>query len=68
MAHNPRQKQEASACQAALGAAWSSAIDAEPELFSFIEGYYNPQTLHSRNGYRCPNGAEADWRLRSLAA
>jgi putative transposase len=52
----------------ATGVAWRLAADAEPELFSFIEGYYNATRLHSRNGYRCPNETEADWRLRSLAA
>jgi transposase InsO family protein len=48
------------------GAAWPA--DAEPELFTFIEGYYNARRLHSRNDYRSPNEAETDWRLRALAA
>jgi putative transposase len=45
-----------------------SAQDAEPELFDFIEGYYNARRLHSTNGYRSPNRAEADWRFLALAA
>ena len=51
-----------------LGAAWRTAEDAEPELFSFIEGYYNANRLHSRNDYRTPNETEADWRIRARAA
>jgi putative transposase len=50
------------------GAALRTATDAEPELFSFIETYYNSERLHSRNGYRSPNEVEADWRAGSLAA
>ena len=50
------------------GAAWRSAADAEPELFTFIEGYYNARRLHSRNRYRSPNETESDWRSRGLAA
>jgi transposase InsO family protein len=34
----------------------------------FIEGYYNARRLHSRNEYRSPNEAEADWRRGKLAA
>ena len=49
-------------------AALRSAQDAEPELFDFIEGYYNARRLHSTNGYRSPNRAEADWRFLALAA
>jgi transposase InsO family protein len=45
-----------------------SAQDAEPELFNFIEGYYNARRLHSTNGYRSPNRTETDWRLEALAA
>jgi len=49
------------------GAAWRSSSDAEPELFTFIEGYYNARRLHSRNDYRSPNetkptGACGRWR------
>ncbi len=50
------------------GVAWRSAADAEPELHAFIEGYYNSRRLHSRNEYRSPNEAEADWRRGGLAA
>jgi putative transposase len=50
------------------GVAWRSATDAEPELFTFIEGYYNARRLHSSNDYRSPNETEADWRSRALAA
>ena len=50
------------------GVAWRSAADAEPELHTFIEGYYNSRRLHSRNEYRSPNEAEADWRRGGLAA
>jgi len=52
----------------ALSAAWRTAADAEPELHQFIEGYYNARRLHSRNEYRSPNEAEADWRRGKLAA
>ena len=52
----------------APGTAWCSADDAAPELFAFIEGYYNAKRLHSRNGYTCPNEAEADWRRQRRAA
>ena len=52
----------------APGAAWRTAADAEPELHQFIEGYYNARRLHSRNQYRSPNEAEADWRRGKLAA
>src|SRR2546428_13872464 len=52
----------------APGAAWRSAADAEPELHQFIEGYYNARRLRSRNEYRSPNEAEADWRRGKLAA
>ena len=52
----------------APGVAWRSADDAGPELHEFIEGYYNARRLHSRNEYRSPNEAEADWRRQPLAA
>jgi len=47
---------------------WRTVQDAEPEMFTFIETYYNARRLHSRNGYRSPNETESDWRLRALAA
>jgi transposase InsO family protein len=47
---------------------WRAADEAEPELYSFVEAYYNSARLHSYNDYRCPNEAEADWRGRELAA
>lgn len=50
------------------GAAWRWAADAAPELFSFIETYYNARRLHSRNDYRSPNATEAKWRSGALAA
>ena len=52
----------------APGAAWRAAADAEAELHEFIEAYYNARRLHSRNDYRSPNEAEADWRRGELAA
>ena len=42
--------------------------DAEHELFSFIEGYYNQIRLHSHNDYRPPNEVEANLRNGALAA
>jgi transposase InsO family protein len=48
--------------------AWRTTQDAEPELYSFIESYYNARRLHSRNGYRSPNETESDWRSQALAA
>ena len=47
---------------------WRTVQDAAPELFTFIEGYYNARRLHSRNGYRSPNETESDWRSLALAA
>lgn len=52
----------------APGAAWRTAVDAEPELHQFIETYYNAKRLHSSNDYRSPNEAESDWRRQPLAA
>ncbi len=49
-------------------ATWRSANDGEPELFAFIEAYYNGRRLHSYNDYRSPNEAEADWRGEAFAA
>ena len=49
-------------------ATWRTVKDAGPELFEFIESYYNARRLHSRNGYRSPNETESDWRLHALAA
>jgi len=47
---------------------WRTVQDAEPEMFTFIETYYNARRLHSRNGYRSPNETESDWRSQALAA
>jgi hypothetical protein len=47
---------------------WRHCHDAAPELFFFIEAYYNCQRLHSRNGYRSPNETEADWHCHALSA
>ena len=47
---------------------WRTVADAHPELFTFIESYYNARRLHSHNGYRPPNEVEADWRRQPLAA
>jgi transposase InsO family protein len=47
---------------------WRTVEDAAPELFTFIESYYNARRLHSRNGYRSPNETESDWRSQALAA
>lgn len=47
---------------------WRTLEDAAPELFAFIESYYNARRLHSRNGYRSPNETESDWRSQALAA
>ena len=47
---------------------WRYVTDADPELFTFIEKYYNQTRLHSHNDYRPPNEAEADLRNGALAA
>ena len=47
---------------------WRWLADAEPEIFRFIEGYYNQTRLRSHNGYRSPNEAEADLCNGALAA
>jgi len=49
-------------------ATWRTAEDARPELFSFVESYYNGKRLHSTNNYRSPNETEAEWRSGALAA
>jgi transposase InsO family protein len=49
-------------------ATWRRAAEAEPELFEFIEAYYNARRLHSTNDYRSPNETEATWRYEALAA
>ena len=49
-------------------ATWRIAEDVQPEMFTFIESYYNARRLHSHNGYRPPNEVEADWRRQPLAA
>ena len=49
-------------------ATWRYVTDAEPEMFTFIERYYNQTRLHSHNGYRTPNETEADLRNGALAA
>ena len=47
---------------------WRYVADGAPEIFSFIERYYNQTRLHSHNGYRTPNETEADLRNGALAA
>ena len=49
-------------------ATWRTAADAEHELFTFIEPYYNARRLHSHNDYRSPNETDADWRGHRVAA
>ena len=49
-------------------ATWRTVQDARPELYTFLESYYNAKRLHSTNNYRSPNEAEADWRSAALAA
>jgi len=46
---------------------WRYLSDAEPELFAFIESYYNQERLHSSNGYKTPNEVETDQRDGALA-
>ena len=40
-----------------------TVADADPALFTFIEGYYNARRFHSTNDYRSLNQTEADWRI-----
>jgi putative transposase len=47
---------------------WRSVSDSEPEMFTFIESYYNQIRLHSHNDYRTPNETETDLRNGALAA
>ena len=47
---------------------WRYVTDGEPEMFTFIERYYNQTRLHSHNGYRTPNETEAVLRDGALAA
>lgn len=50
------------------GSAWREAKDAEHEMFTFIESYYNARRLHSQNDYNSPNETEFNWRSRAQAA
>jgi transposase InsO family protein len=47
---------------------WRYVTDGEPELFTFIERYYNQTRLHSHNRYRTPNETENALRDGALAA
>jgi putative transposase len=47
---------------------WRYVSDGEPEIFTFIERYYNQTRLHSHNRYKSPNETEADLRAGALAA
>ena len=47
---------------------WRYVSDGEPELFTFIERYYNQARIHSHNAYKTPNETEADLRIGALAA
>jgi transposase InsO family protein len=49
-------------------ATWRYPSDAEPEIFTFIERYYNQTRLHSYNSYIPPNEVEAALRNGALAA
>jgi hypothetical protein len=49
-------------------ATWRYVTDGEPEMFTFIERYYNQTRLHSHNHYRTPNETEADLRDGAPAA
>ena len=47
---------------------WRTVQDAAPDLWAFIESYYNARRLHSHNGYKSPNQTESAWRMGALAA
>jgi hypothetical protein len=47
---------------------WRYVTDGEPEMFAFIERYYNETRLHSHNRCKTPNETEADLRNGPLAA
>lgn len=47
---------------------WRYVSDGEPEMFTFIERYYNQVRIHSYNRYKTPNETEADLRDGALAA
>ena len=47
---------------------WRYFTDGGPEMFTFIERYYNQTRLHSHNRYKTPNATEADSRNGALAA
>ena len=49
-------------------ATWRTVEDAAPEMFTFIESYYNARRLHSPNVSRSPNETGSDWRWQTLAA
>lgn len=46
------------------GGAFASLEEAEAEIFSYIEGYYNRVRLHSSLGYQSPMEFELAWNLK----
>lgn len=47
------------------GGAFESLEEAESEIFSYIEGYYNRVRLHSSLGYQSPLEFEMEWNLKN---
>lgn len=47
---------------------WTTRLDLEQAVFSYIESYYNRRRLHSSLGYRTPEAVESDFHPLKLAA
>jgi putative transposase len=47
------------------GGIFESVEDAKSEVFSYIEGYYNQQRLHSGLGYKSPMQFENELAIKN---
>ena len=45
---------------------WATRDEARRDLFSYVEGYYNRQRMHSALGYLSPEQAEQTWRANRV--
>ncbi len=47
------------------GGVFEDVEQAESEVFSYIEGYYNRVRIHSSLGYKSPMEFEAEWKIKN---
>ncbi len=47
------------------GGAFTNLEEARSEIFTYIEGYYNRDRLHSSLGYQSPIEFEAEWKIKN---